>query len=108
MRCDIDLREAGDRAGLHRLLQRELALPDWYGHNLDALHDILSEGGKERELRFLHAEEAGKELQGYLSALKRMCADLAAEVPGFSAVWAEEDAAPAEDLWDDGEAQESI
>jgi len=36
-------REIADRAALHRLLRAELALPEYYGENLDALHDALTE-----------------------------------------------------------------
>ena len=32
-----------DRADLHALLEARLALPDWYGKNLDALHDCLTD-----------------------------------------------------------------
>ena len=28
---------------LHRILAQELDLPDWYGHNLDALYDCLTD-----------------------------------------------------------------
>ena len=33
------------REELHAALARELALPDWYGGNLDALWDLLTELG---------------------------------------------------------------
>ena len=32
-----------DKAGLHRAFQEALAFPQWYGHNLDALYDCLTE-----------------------------------------------------------------
>lgn len=35
--------EIGDQAALHAALARQLDLPDWYGANLDALHDLLTE-----------------------------------------------------------------
>ena len=31
-----------DKAELHAQLARELLFPDWYGGNLDALHDLLT------------------------------------------------------------------
>lgn len=40
---EIDLDQAGDAAALHRILARTLDFPDWYGHNLDALADCLSD-----------------------------------------------------------------
>ena len=30
-------------ADAHRVLARELSFPDWYGYNLDALHDCLTD-----------------------------------------------------------------
>lgn len=46
----IDCRTISDSAQLHDLLARELAFPDWYGHNLDALFDCLTEVDEELEL----------------------------------------------------------
>lgn len=88
MRYIIDLRNVDTREDLHALLKQALALPDYYGGNLDALYDILSEGGEEREIRFLHAEEAGEALrEKTIPGLRRVCADLTDSVTGFSAVW---------------------
>ncbi len=39
-----------DKPGLHRALQEQLALPAWYGHNLDALYDCLTELGEDTHL----------------------------------------------------------
>ena len=41
---------------LHELLHRELALPDWYGHNLDALYDCLTSMQEETSLTFTEFE----------------------------------------------------
>ncbi len=32
---------------IHAFLAAELGFPAYYGHNLDALHDVLTEGGYE-------------------------------------------------------------
>lgn len=45
----LDCGPLEDRAALHAALQEALALPDYYGGNLDALNDCLSER-PEREL----------------------------------------------------------
>ena len=44
------------REELHAALARELALPDWYGGNLDALYDCLTDLGEETVLRVVHRE----------------------------------------------------
>lgn len=46
----IDCRTVSDSAQLHDLLARELDFPDWYGRNLDALYDCLTELEDEVEL----------------------------------------------------------
>ena len=35
--------EITGRAALHAAIARQLDVPDWYGANLDALHDLLTE-----------------------------------------------------------------
>ena len=39
-----------DRESMHDHLRRRLKLPDYYGNNLDALYDCLTENGEETEL----------------------------------------------------------
>ena len=38
----LDLKKMTSIPGMHKYLQRVLALPDYYGKNLDALYDCLS------------------------------------------------------------------
>lgn len=46
----LDCAKIEDRRQLHEALGRELAFPEWYGHNLDALHDCLTELPEEVKL----------------------------------------------------------
>lgn len=46
----IDCSAISDSAQLHDLLAQELDFPDWYGRNLDALYDCLTELEDEVEL----------------------------------------------------------
>lgn len=39
----IDLSAARDRKAVFREIGRALALPDWFGANLDALYDVLAD-----------------------------------------------------------------
>ena len=41
-------------AQMHDTLARELNFPEWYGRNLDALHDCLTGISEETRLTFLH------------------------------------------------------
>lgn len=62
------------REELHDALARELALPAWYGRNLDALYDCLTDLGEETVLRVTHqaalAEKLGPAAQGLFQVLK--------------------------------------
>ena len=92
MTCEIDLSRIGDRASLHALFRERLALPDWCGANLDALHDALTEGGEPLELTLTGAEAAPAEMRDYIAALKRMLSAAEAERPGLTVRWEEEKA----------------
>lgn len=59
----LDGKRMGDRDALHAELKEKLALPEYYGGNLDALNDCLSER-REKELIVIRdfsdfAEECG-------------------------------------------------
>ena len=38
----IDCTKIKTREDLHRIFRETLSFPDWYGNNLDALHDMLT------------------------------------------------------------------
>ena len=61
------------------LLGRALALPEWWGRNLDALHDCLTELGRPVRLE-LHGR-AAMEASGFGLRLLRVLEDSAAENP---------------------------
>ena len=54
--CYLDCRDMTDRAALHACLREALSLPDWYGNNLDALYDCLSEPGEETTIVVTHTQ----------------------------------------------------
>lgn len=71
----LELEELED---VHTLFARALDLPDWYGRNLDALFDCLTDAGGDVTVRLLHREALEARL-GYrgraLSALLRRAAE---------------------------------
>ena len=69
------------REELHAALARELALPDWYGGNLDALYDCLTDLGEETALRVVHREALEEKLGPTARGLMRVLADAEAENP---------------------------
>lgn len=46
----------------HEYLIEELDLPDYYGRNLDALYDCLTEIGKETEIEIINSEYVSQDL----------------------------------------------
>ena len=71
----LDGKRMGGREELHAELKRKLALPDYYGNNLDALNDCL---GERRERELIVIEDAGDFLEGcdaYALRLLRLFGD---------------------------------
>ncbi len=87
----IDLNGISTREELHALLRKELPLPEYYGDNLDAFYDVLTEKGPGWNLIFynrtqLKAEnQLGKrtennggtvitsDIDSYMTKLEKLC-----------------------------------
>ncbi len=66
---------------LHRYLKKALALPPYYGGNLDALYDCLLEVSEPLSLAVPSAAFAETYLQGYGPRLRQVLEDAAAANP---------------------------
>ena len=93
----IDLKGISTREELHALLRKELSLPEYYGDNLDAFYDVLTEQGEGWNLIFYNcirsintSEGAGGEenpqtskisgdMNAYLQKLQKLCARAVSE-----------------------------
>ena len=53
-----DLRQCPDREALHDVLSEAFAFPDYYGRNLDALYDLLTEMSEDTCAAVLFPPEA--------------------------------------------------
>lgn len=69
---------------VHSLFVQALALPAWYGKNLDALYDVLTERGEPLGLLVRNRGELGTNLGEYGEDLLRTLADAAAENPALT------------------------
>ena len=87
MRFILDGGSVGSRETLHRTLAAGLRLPDWYGGNLDALRDCLTDITEPTELVIRGGAALEAALGGYAVSLRRVLADCAAENGLFSVVW---------------------
>ena len=80
----IDLAGVTTPAELHRRIRVVLPCPAWYGNNLDALYDLLTEQGSGWQVTFLHTEETDTLLPAYMASLRRLCRRAMAETPGLT------------------------
>ena len=72
-RVELLASQMTDNEALHDVLARDLELPEWYGRNLDALHDCLM------ELQDVELVLIGWPDEGYLSRVRRVIVDAAWE-----------------------------
>ena len=66
------------REELHEYLAKEFDFPDYYGKNLDALHDCLTDYQEEAEIEF-YEESLTQSIGAYAEALLRVLIDSAIE-----------------------------
>lgn len=66
----IDLKGVITKDELHELLKKELGFPYYYGGNLDAFYDMLTEYGEGWNIIFYNAGDITAEMPGYYARLK--------------------------------------
>ncbi|MBP3816190.1 MAG: PLP-dependent transferase [Firmicutes bacterium] len=85
----IDFREIKTKGEFHEKLKELIDLPDYYGNNLDALHDVLSEVGEKLELNIMEPklQECSEEIAKLVKGLKRLSQDIVEENPNVIIKW---------------------
>ena len=73
----------GSMGRLHRLLAEQLDFPDWYGGNLDALYDCLTDLTEETSIILLHSQALTETLGTSYGRFCRVLTDAAAENPNL-------------------------
>lgn len=94
MRFVLDGARIADRAALHRALAEGLRFPEWYGGNLDALHDCLTDISKPVEIEIRNTRALEAALGGYARAFRRALTDSAAENENLRVSFREADGSP--------------
>lgn len=84
MQVIIDGKKITDKQALHKYLKEQCKFPDYYGNNLDALYDVLTERAEPLEIMVEQAEELKEILCGYGEAFIETLQDAAAENKNFS------------------------
>ena len=77
----LDANNAKSRGDLHDLFANTLSLPEWYGRNLDALHDCLTSLNEDVQITLCAEELIGTLGERYVRQLTRLLRDSAAENP---------------------------
>lgn len=89
----LDFGGCGSEQEVHRYLKERLGFPDYYGENLDALYDCLTEIAGDTELLFAESgmdvcfkavwenegPAAGERMRRFLKNVKRVIEDAAEE-----------------------------
>ena len=81
MTYKIDLSGAENRAEIHKRIRKELPVPEYYGNNLDALHDVLAECANGTKIVFENTSKTDPSMRGYVEALRWMCSETTEEYP---------------------------
>ena len=87
MRFVLDSGSVGNCETLHRVLAAGLQFPDWYGGNLDALHDCLTEINQPTELVIRGSDTLETALGSYAAAFRRVLTDSAAQNDALTVTW---------------------
>lgn len=81
MHIQIDLSDVRSKEAFHDRMQEELDCPPYYGRNLDALYDVLTDYCEPVELDFVDFELFTHDLPGYGSAVKELLLEVMAANP---------------------------
>ena len=87
----IDCASIGSREALHTALAETLPLPEWYGRNLDALYDCLTELGRDTAVTFLHWSALEASLGRYAATTRSVLIQAMMNNPRLIIRFAEED-----------------
>ena len=83
MKVTLDFSEVTSRGELHDLLMEAFSLPEYYGRNLDALYDCLSEPGEDIEVNIISFDVLEERLGRYARRLRSLLRRVSSERPGF-------------------------
>ena len=75
----LDLTGVASREEFHRRVRDVFGLPQYYGNNLDALHDCLTDIFENTVVIIKGANKAGDEMKAYVERFLMMCADIPEE-----------------------------
>lgn len=81
MTVQLDGRLMTDRAAAHTHIQQQFSFPEYYGRNLDALYDLLTDISEPTQIQLLYSDVLIHSLQTYGSEMLETFAEAAEENP---------------------------
>lgn len=90
----VDIGKIKTKEELHELLKNSLGFPDYYGMNLDALHDCLTDINEELEVVVFgvrNARRFSEELDSYITKLERVLEAVTEEMDNLTFILIAED-----------------
>lgn len=81
----LNLSEAKTKDDIHDIIVRELAAPDYYGRNLDALHDVLTSQKEDIAIDIDGQECLADDLKEYVDRIQKVIKAASDETAGNSA-----------------------
>ena len=82
--CTLYGAQIADPEALHTALAEAFGFPAWYGRNLDALHDLLTEPMEPTTLTIYDWDALAETLGDKASALRRVLNDAGQENPNLT------------------------
>lgn len=76
----IDLEGAGSEEEIQERIEEALPLPDYYGENLDALYDVLTEYGNGWHIILLNTDDVDDDVRRYVGDMIGVFEDATAVV----------------------------
>ncbi len=102
MKYILDLSDVTDRDELYDAIEDQLPVPNYFGRNLDALYDDLSEVSDDWDLVVKNYEEFADSDPQYFKKFKHTLKDLMVDIPDFTVHFSSDD----EDEYDNGDESE--
>ncbi len=71
----INCEKIDSREEMHTALSNALSFPDWYGRNLDALYDMLTDIGEETLIQLVDWSSLGDFAMGFANVMAQAALD---------------------------------
>ena len=75
----IDFTGVSDKEEFHDRVRDGIEVPDYYGNNLDALYDILTEDYTDKVIRIVGLGDMADDMRDYALKFRRLCEDICEE-----------------------------